>query len=212
MPQLDTVPEIRVRRRNELPPRPGGDYVLYWMIAFRRLRSNFALERAAGWSRLLGRPLLIFEPLRCGYRWASARHHRFALDGMAERAAELAGTGVAYYPYVEPRPDAGKGLLAALAAAHPAGTPRAPSGRAAPVRAQRPLCSRRPRPQLLERHLLVLRPLRPAWGPERPIFGTVRYMSSESARRKLRLQGYLDRFGPDAEPDSSGKPAAAYPP
>ena len=29
------------------------------------------------------------------------------------------------------------------------------------------------------------------WGPEREIFGTVRYMSSESARRKLRLSGYL---------------------
>lgn len=29
------------------------------------------------------------------------------------------------------------------------------------------------------------------WGPERQIFGTVRYMSSDSARRKLRLQEYL---------------------
>ncbi|MGH8071664.1 MAG: deoxyribodipyrimidine photolyase [Candidatus Entotheonellia bacterium] len=32
------------------------------------------------------------------------------------------------------------------------------------------------------------------WGPERNIFGTVRYMSSESARRKLRVDGYLDRW------------------
>ena len=37
------------------------------------------------------------------------------------------------------------------------------------------------------------------WGPERPIFGTVRYMSSESARRKLELGDYLERFGEDAE-------------
>ncbi|MFG0262936.1 MAG: deoxyribodipyrimidine photolyase, partial [Novipirellula sp. JB048] len=35
-----------------------------------------------------------------------------------------------------------------------------------------------------------------AWGPERPIFGSVRYMSSDSARRKLRLDRYLERFGP----------------
>jgi deoxyribodipyrimidine photo-lyase len=35
-----------------------------------------------------------------------------------------------------------------------------------------------------------------AWGPERPIFGTVRYMSSESALRKLRMRGYLERFAP----------------
>jgi deoxyribodipyrimidine photo-lyase len=33
------------------------------------------------------------------------------------------------------------------------------------------------------------------WGPERPIFGTVRYMSSGSARRKLELGDYLERFG-----------------
>lgn len=34
-----------------------------------------------------------------------------------------------------------------------------------------------------------------AWGPERPVFGTVRYMSPDSTRRKLRLLDYLKRFG-----------------
>ena len=33
-----------------------------------------------------------------------------------------------------------------------------------------------------------------AWGPERPIFGTVRYMSSDQARKKLKLGSYLTRF------------------
>jgi deoxyribodipyrimidine photo-lyase len=33
------------------------------------------------------------------------------------------------------------------------------------------------------------------WGPERPIFGTVRYMTSQSTIRKLRVQGYLAEFG-----------------
>jgi deoxyribodipyrimidine photo-lyase len=37
-----------------------------------------------------------------------------------------------------------------------------------------------------------------AWGPERPIFGTVRYMSSENTARKFRVRGYLERYG--AEP------------
>jgi deoxyribodipyrimidine photo-lyase len=36
------------------------------------------------------------------------------------------------------------------------------------------------------------------WGPERPIFGTVRYMSSESTARKVRVRDYLKRYG--AEP------------
>jgi len=33
------------------------------------------------------------------------------------------------------------------------------------------------------------------WGPERPVFGTVRYMSSESAARKHRVREYLRRYG-----------------
>ena len=34
------------------------------------------------------------------------------------------------------------------------------------------------------------------WGPERPVFGTIRYMSSDATRRKLRLGDYLERYGP----------------
>jgi deoxyribodipyrimidine photo-lyase len=34
-----------------------------------------------------------------------------------------------------------------------------------------------------------------AWGPERPIYGKVRYMTSDSTRRKLRLSDYLERWG-----------------
>jgi deoxyribodipyrimidine photo-lyase len=33
-----------------------------------------------------------------------------------------------------------------------------------------------------------------AWGPERPVFGTVRYMTSESAMRKLHLKEYLKKY------------------
>jgi deoxyribodipyrimidine photo-lyase len=31
------------------------------------------------------------------------------------------------------------------------------------------------------------------WPPERPVFGTVRFMSSDSARKKLELDAYLRR-------------------
>lgn len=34
-----------------------------------------------------------------------------------------------------------------------------------------------------------------AWGPEREVFGKIRYMTSDSTRRKLRLKQYLERFG-----------------
>jgi deoxyribodipyrimidine photo-lyase len=32
------------------------------------------------------------------------------------------------------------------------------------------------------------------WGPKRPVFGTVRYMSSESTARKLKVSDYIDRY------------------
>ena len=33
------------------------------------------------------------------------------------------------------------------------------------------------------------------WGPERPVFGVIRYMTSENTVRKLHLREYLRRFG-----------------
>jgi deoxyribodipyrimidine photo-lyase len=33
------------------------------------------------------------------------------------------------------------------------------------------------------------------WAPERPIYGTVRYMSSDNTRRKLKMKGFLERYG-----------------
>jgi deoxyribodipyrimidine photo-lyase len=85
------------------------------MIGFRRTSWNFALDRAVEWAERLRKPLVILEALRCGYPWASDRMHRFLIDGMAENACRLAGTEVLYYPYLEPAPNRGKGLLPALA-------------------------------------------------------------------------------------------------
>ncbi|MEZ5064774.1 MAG: deoxyribodipyrimidine photolyase [bacterium] len=106
---------LRLARRNEAPIRPERDYVLYWMIAARRTRWNHGLEYAARRARELGRPLLVFEPLRAGYEWASHRLHRFVIEGMVDNAAACARAGVTYFPYVEPEDGAGHGLLEALA-------------------------------------------------------------------------------------------------
>ncbi|MGK4000551.1 deoxyribodipyrimidine photolyase [Sorangium sp. So ce1024] len=111
-----SVPDLRIRTRNAMPVREGGDHVLYWMIASRRTRHNFGLERAIAWARELDRPLVVLEALRCGYRWASDRLHRFVIDGMADNARRFAAAGALYHPYVEPADGAGKGLLGALAA------------------------------------------------------------------------------------------------
>lgn len=112
---MNRVPPIRIRRANGAPVRPDGQYVLYWMIANRRLRHNFSLDRALEHCEELHKPLLVFEALRADYPRASDRLHRFVLDGMADNARGCAAASIAYFPYVEPRSRAGKGLLAALA-------------------------------------------------------------------------------------------------
>ncbi|HBL45082.1 deoxyribodipyrimidine photolyase [Gimesia sp.] len=109
-----SVPEIRIRTLNQAPLQQNGDYVLYWMIANRRTRYNFSLQRAVDLSKELNKPLLVFEALRCGYEWASDRLHRFVLQGMADNRKSLQDSPAGYYCYVEPEAGHGAGLLAAL--------------------------------------------------------------------------------------------------
>ena len=110
-----TIPALRLATKNSRPLRSKGDHVLYWMTSARRGRFNFALQHAVERARQFGVPLLVLEALRCDYRWASARLHKFALDGMRDNQAFFAERGIAYHAYVEPAKGAGKGLVAALA-------------------------------------------------------------------------------------------------
>ncbi len=112
---MKSVPTIRIRKCNDAPVRPGANYVLYWMIASRRLRHNFALDRALKHCRAFRKPLMIFEALRVDYPWASDRLHRFVLEGMTANARYCESHGIRYLAYVEPAKGAGKGLLRALA-------------------------------------------------------------------------------------------------
>lgn len=108
---VTAVPDFRVQKCNDAAENPYGDYILYWMIAYRRTHANFSLQRAVEWSHRLNRPLVILEALRCGYQWASDRLHRFVMEGMQDNASRLKETGVHYYPYLEPVHAAGRGLL-----------------------------------------------------------------------------------------------------
>ena len=113
---MSEVAEVRVRTLNDGGIRPKERYVLYWMNAFRRPHHNHALDHAVGWAMKLDKPLLVFEALRVGYRWASDRIHRFILDAMQANAAYFADHDIAYFPYVEREEGDGSGLLSALAA------------------------------------------------------------------------------------------------
>ncbi len=99
---------------NAAPVRPERALVVYWMIATRRTRFNFGLQRAADWARELDLPLIVFEALRCDYPWASDRLHRFVLDGMAANRDVVDGRKATYYPWVELERGGGQGLLRAL--------------------------------------------------------------------------------------------------
>ena len=112
---MSCVPETRLRIVNDQPVRDEHDCVLYWIIANRRSRWNFSLERAIEYASELGKPLIVLEALRCDYQWASDRLHRFILQGMADNRAALSNLPVRYYAYVEPEQGAGQGLVEAFA-------------------------------------------------------------------------------------------------
>ncbi len=109
------VPKLRIHACNDKPTRPDGQYVLYWMIANRRVGWNFSLQRAVEHAKSWQKPLVILEALRCDYRWASDRLHRFVLQGMAVNRQRTADSPAFYYPYVEPERGADHGLLKQLA-------------------------------------------------------------------------------------------------
>jgi deoxyribodipyrimidine photo-lyase len=112
---MSFTPTSRIRVACVAPMNPDGQYVLYWMIAFRRAGWNFSLQRAVGLAEKLGKPLVVLEALRCDYPWASPRFHGFILDGMRENARRFSHKLVFYYPYLEDQVGAGKDLLIALA-------------------------------------------------------------------------------------------------
>lgn len=109
------VPAIRIRTLSSCGVNASGRYVLYWMVGARRTTFNFALDHAVALAIERNLPLVVLEPLRVDYRWASDRHHAFCVQGMADNARACADAGVAYHGYVEAELGAGRGLLLAYA-------------------------------------------------------------------------------------------------
>ncbi|MBK8255302.1 MAG: deoxyribodipyrimidine photolyase [Polyangiaceae bacterium] len=85
------------------------------MQAYRRLSHNHALDYACTCARELKKPLVIYEGLRLDYPWASARHHRFILEGMRDNLTVARERGLVYWPFVQTPHDSGKGLVHRLA-------------------------------------------------------------------------------------------------
>ncbi len=113
---MNAFPGERVVELNRAPLQPEADFVLYWMIAFRRARWNFSLQRAVDWACELSKPLMVLEALSCDYPWASDRLDTFVLEGMKDNRADFESTPVCYFPYVESAKGRGRGLVRELAA------------------------------------------------------------------------------------------------
>ncbi len=194
---------LRLRSLNERPPRPSGEYVLYWMTSARRATWNFGLQRAAELATEYGKPLLILEALRCGHPWASPRFHRFILQGMADNARVFKERGVRYHPYLEARPGVGKGLLASL------------SGRAVAVVTDEFPCFTLPRMIEAAVHQVDVRFEQVDSNGLFPLRGTDRvFPSAHTFRRMLQkeLPPHLSLFpGEDSLDGLAGGPMATVP-
>lgn len=112
---LSTVPAVRIRTMNQWPVHPTGEFVLYWMTAFRRTRFNFSLQRAVELSNQWAKPLVVLEAIRCNGKWMCDRFHRFLLDGMQDNAAAIQNSNATYCGYVETRSNEAHGLVESFA-------------------------------------------------------------------------------------------------
>ncbi len=106
----------RVRRLNDRPSPPDGDYVLYWMQAFRRGRDNAALAYAVERANELGVPCVVYEALRPDYPHASDRLHTFILQGARDTAAVLRARGIKHLFFLPRTPEEARGVVSRLMA------------------------------------------------------------------------------------------------
>ena len=112
---MSDVPNNRITVLKDIEPSDEKDFVLYWMINFRRTSYNFALQRAVEWANKLSKPLLIFEPLILDYPMSSVRFHKFTLEGMKDVDENIENTNAYYYPFVEEESNQSNELLTKLA-------------------------------------------------------------------------------------------------
>ena len=88
---------------HRLVPRPGGEFVLYWIQVTQRAHDNFALEFAIEQADALGVPVLAYFSLRPDYPWASDRFHTFMLEGVVDMAAGFARKGIQFAHFLDQR-------------------------------------------------------------------------------------------------------------
>ncbi|MFN8653518.1 MAG: deoxyribodipyrimidine photo-lyase [Gemmatimonadales bacterium] len=77
-------------------PRPGGEFVLYWMQTTHRAHDNFALNYAIEQANELNLPLQVYHGLRHDYPWANDRFHTWILQSVVDLYDDFAKLGINY--------------------------------------------------------------------------------------------------------------------
>lgn len=103
--------QVRVREVNQKPCQEKGEYILYWMQAYRRFESNHALDYAIYLSQKHKKELVVYEGLRSDYRWNSKRIHKFILEGICDNKETAEKLGINYWAFVETPDNPAKGIL-----------------------------------------------------------------------------------------------------
>lgn len=107
---MAAVDPRRTAELNDLPPDPGGRYVLYWMQAAQRAAHNPALEHAVSLADARGQGVVVGFGLMDDYPEANARHYAFMLEGLKDAAAALAARGIRFVLRRGSPPDVALGL------------------------------------------------------------------------------------------------------
>ena len=88
--------DLRLHVAGDTRPRPGGEFVLYWMQTTHRAHDNFALNFAVEQANALGLPLQVYHGLRHDYPWANDRIHTWILQSVVDLYADFAARGINY--------------------------------------------------------------------------------------------------------------------
>ncbi|MEO8636759.1 MAG: deoxyribodipyrimidine photo-lyase [Gemmatimonadales bacterium] len=88
--------DLRLHAPPDTRPRPGGEFVLYWMQTTQRAHDNFALNFAIEQANELRLPLQVYHGLRHDYPWASDRFHTWILESVIDLSADFAAKGINY--------------------------------------------------------------------------------------------------------------------
>ena len=112
---MSSISSERIHVLNEKDVIADHDYVLYWMIANRRLQYNSSLQRAVEIATELGKPLLVFEAVSTRHDHASDRIITFMVQGLLDNLEQFNAHQIRYIPWVSTPLQSGAGLLEKLA-------------------------------------------------------------------------------------------------